>query len=92
MALAGTYRQPLATYEMTASGFGLDVVVQAIGLDGEALPVPPPIRFDPIGESDFIVRDGDHRGMHADFLLDPVTGDPAHVRIGLRIAERVDDE
>lgn len=91
MALAGTYRQPLATYEIIPSGYGLDVVVHGIGLDGEALPVPPPIRFDAIGESDFIVRDGDQKGMRADFLLDPATGIPSYVRIGLRIAERVDD-
>ena len=90
MALAGTYRQPLATYEITAAGYGLDVVVHGIGLDGEALPVPPPIRFDAIGESDFIVRDGDHKGMRADFLLDPRTEAPTHVRIGLRIAERIE--
>lgn len=92
MALSGTYRQPLATYEFVAAGFGLNATVHERGVQGKQRPEPPLIHFEPIGESDFIVREGDFSGTRADFLRDPQSGLPTHVRIGLRIAERVDDQ
>ncbi len=86
---AGFYRQPLAAYEVDAVGDGLEIVARNFDLTGKPMPVPPPIRFEPIGEHDFIAREGAFTGTRADFILDPETNAPAYVRIGLRVAERV---
>jgi CubicO group peptidase (beta-lactamase class C family) len=88
-SFAGSYRQPLAAYDVKAVDGGLEVIARTFDLTGDAMPVAPPMRFDPVGERDFIVRDGAFKGTRADFILDPETNAPAYVRIGLRVAERV---
>ena len=87
---AGTYRQPLATYDIAATADGLAVTVRSRGLAGEDEPAAPVIRMSPIGERDFYVTRGGSKGTRADFVPDPETGELNRVRIGLRIAERVD--
>ena len=86
---AGIYSQPLASYEFSVTDGALEATIRTTDLHGNEQPVPPPVRFAPIGERDFLVMDGDYEGTHADFLLDPESGSPHRVRIGVRIANRM---
>lgn len=88
-SFAGTYSQPLASYEFSVTDGALEATIRTTDLHGNEQPVPPPVRFTPIGERDFLVMDGDYKGTHADFQIDPITGRPHRVRIGVRIANRI---
>ena len=87
-AFTGTWAQPLAKFEISAEDGQLNVVAESVDLHGNVEHRSQPIRFDPIGKSDFIVRDGPHIGSRADFVLDPSTGEPRFLRYGLRVAHR----
>jgi CubicO group peptidase (beta-lactamase class C family) len=86
--LAGTWRQPLATYHVVPADGGLDIVIDTTDHRGMVQQQTGPLRFEPLSGSDFIVRQGLHKGTRADFIHSPESGRFEFLRVGLRVARR----
>lgn len=86
--LAGRYRRPDFEVELTAVAQGLRGEGEAHDrITGETSSFAPFLGV-PVGEREFLVRDGEFAGERFDF---PLGGDrPGHIRIGSRLAERVE--
>jgi CubicO group peptidase (beta-lactamase class C family) len=85
---AGTWRQPLATYHVVPVDGGLDIVIDTTDHRGAVQQQTGPLRFEPLSGSDFIVREGLHKGTRADFVPNPESGRFEFLRFGLRVARR----
>ena len=86
--LEGTWSQPLARYQIAALAGGLDIIIESLDRDGSVTETTSPVHFEPIGDADFVVRRGRHKGMRADFLRNPDSGMFEYLRVGLRVARR----
>lgn len=87
-AFVGEFRQPDAAFAFSVAADGLDLAfTESYGPVPEE--TPPPIRLRPVGARDFLATEGPFKGIRADFMPDPETGAFSKVRVGLRVAERV---
>jgi len=89
--VAGLYRRPGVeqVVRVEHDGIAVESTVQH-PLTGEQTKLPP-IVAKPISLNEFLVTEGDYRGMRIDFI-DGESGRPTFMRFGGRLAERVEGE
>lgn len=88
---AGVYRRPDGTITLTVEGETLRREVRAEDLLNHVALTYPPTELRPLSATDFIVvTPGEHFETRMDFLLHD-DGRPRYLRMGGRLAERVDD-
>lgn len=89
--VAGLYRRPGVeqVVRVEHDGIAIESTMQH-PLTGEQTKLPP-IVAKPIGPNEFIVTEGDYRGLRLDFI-DGEAGPPVFMRFGGRLAERVESE
>jgi len=88
-AFAGRYKQPLASLTIAEQDGALRVETVAHNPWTKQDEPIPPFTMAPIGPRDFRVLDGDAAGAKVDFLP-AQEGKPLRVRIGGRLADRID--
>jgi hypothetical protein len=87
---AGRYRTRYTETVVTPHDEGLRLEFSARSVLANTVTTFPPMTVKPIGECEFIGTEGEAQSMRIDFLGEP--GEPPQrLRVGGRLAERVDD-
>jgi hypothetical protein len=84
--VAGRYVQPLAEITVTHTGNELSLSTVAVNpFRGTRIEMPPE-RAAPVGESRFLILEGENTGETFDFI--PAKGTPRFIRFHGRLADR----
>lgn len=85
---AGEYRQQQAEFSVTVDGGALRVKPVSLSPLSGKRTEPPAFVMDPIGDTEFVIRDGEAAGRRVDFLLHD-DGSVRFIRVHGRLADRV---
>ncbi|WP_294086749.1 serine hydrolase [Sphaerobacter sp.] len=88
--VTGTYKRPHSTITLSVDEGRLKAEIQMSSpLTGETETLPP-LYMSPISEQEFIITEGEYRGMRTDVILGD-NGKPRFLRFSGRLAEYVQD-